>query len=132
MLISFIAACMHSDVLIVHFRGMQLDHLILQAIRVISMNLEYQSKRQGNDKCNAYLSKGMRNSPNPQTHWASGLRKLLEPNHFYRDLEENRSCKARACFSRTKSQITFSSRVMSAQILGTQTKGKEDTVDIRA
>lgn len=63
MLINFIAAFMHSNVLIIHFRGMQLGHLSSQAIIVISMNLEDQSKRKGKDKCNAYLSKG---SPKPQ------------------------------------------------------------------
>lgn len=38
MLINFTAASMHSGILIIHFRGMQLGHLSSQAARVKSIN----------------------------------------------------------------------------------------------
>jgi len=68
---------MHSDVSIICFRGMQLGHLSSQATRVISMNLENQSKRQGKDKCNPYLSKGICWSPKTQDTFSLSSQKTI-------------------------------------------------------
>lgn len=77
MFINFITAFMDSDVLIILFRGMELGNLSLEVIRVISMVLEGQSKRQKEDKCNAYLSKGIWSAQKHKTHGCSGLRKII-------------------------------------------------------
>lgn len=82
MFITFVAAFMHSDVLIICFRGRQLGNLSSEVIRVISMVLEGQSKRQKEDKCNAYLSKGMWSAQKHETHGSSGLRKTIWTNSF--------------------------------------------------
>lgn len=87
MLINFIAASMHSDVLIICFRGRQLGNSSLDVTRVISMVLEGQSKRQKEDKCNAYLSKGIWSA---QKHEIRGSEKPLEPVNSKSDLEERR------------------------------------------
>lgn len=77
MLINFVTAFIHSDVLIICFRGRQPGNLSLEVIRVISMVLEGQSKRQNEDKCNAYLSKGIWSAQKHKTREPSGLRKII-------------------------------------------------------
>lgn len=75
MFINFIVLSLHSEVLIICFRGRQLGNLSLELIRVISMVLEGQSKRQKEHKCNPYLSKGIRSAQKHKTRGSSGLRK---------------------------------------------------------
>lgn len=79
MFINFTAAFMNSDVLIICFGGKQLGILTLKVIRVISTVLEGQRKGQKEDKCNAYLSKGIWSAQKHKALGSSGLRK----KHFY-------------------------------------------------
>lgn len=99
MFINFAAAFMNSDVLIICFRGKQLGILTLEVIRVISTVLVSQRKRQKEDKCNAYLSKGVWSAQKHETLGSLGLRKKnICTNSFLKGLERKEGLQNEALF----------------------------------